>query len=578
MFTSLKFSEIIEQSKLLEKEVSKYPIYKISILSNSTINQLKEILVFCLRKNNINAIVDLGSYDNIVQDSYNISSSDLTIIHYDIIPIIDNLDVFVEDMNENEFLNLTDSIKLNIDTIVNNLSSIPTLVFNTFLPDIFYSSAIQTSKVKFLADEINKYLYSLNFKNLTIFNFQNTIYKLGRDASFDNRLYYLSKNPYTISVWKEYANQIAPLIYKNNGLCKKAVIFDCDNTLWKGILGEDGFDGIDMSRDSKIGQIYNRIQQLGVWLSSNGIIIGLCSKNNSEEVINVVNNHSDMLLRSKLISVYRINWTDKATNLREIAKELNIGLDSIVFIDDSSFEINLINQQLPEVLTLQVPKAIHDYPTFFYNLIESSFYFSNTIDDKMKTQQYKEQNIRSQEKEKFQTLTDFLISLNLEVEVFINNITQIERIAQLTQKTNQFNLTTIRYTENQISMFMNDDAFDVFSFSVNDKFGQSGLTAVVIVNKTSNYQLIDTFLMSCRIMGRDIEKAVLNYIMNYYKSKDVNLMRGKYTKTNKNIPVHKFYEDARFEIIYKNDNTKEYQIKLDDYIPFNTNFIKIKHG
>jgi FkbH-like protein len=231
-----------------------------------------------------------------------------------------------------------------------------------------------------------------------------------------------------------------------------------------------------------------------------------------------------MILRRKNISIFRVNWIDKATNLREIASELNIGLDSVVFIDDSSFEINLIKEHVPEVLTLQVPKAIHEYPTLFYNLIESSFYLSDSLDDKMKTQQYIEQSKRAQEKEKFHSLKDFLASLNLEVEVFINETSQIERISQLTQKTNQFNLTTKRYTESQISFFINDDSFDVFSFSVNDKFGQNGLTAVVIAKKNNDAVILDSFLMSCRIMGRDIEKVIFNYLLDYYFIDNIKIL------------------------------------------------------
>ena len=216
MYSNLKFSEIINQSNLLGKELSLFPKYKICILSNITINHLKEILLYSLRKNSINAIVELGNYDNIVQDTYNIESADFVIIHYDIITVVENLDLFIEDLNDSEISILLDSIKLNIDTIVNNLSTLPLIVFNTLSSDFYNYSALKVLKIKYLVDEINIYLYSLDLKNITIFNFQNTIFKLGRDLSFDNRLYYLSKNPYSISVWKEYVIQLSPLILKNN--------------------------------------------------------------------------------------------------------------------------------------------------------------------------------------------------------------------------------------------------------------------------------------------------------------------------------------------------------------------------
>ena len=263
--------------------------------------------------------------------------------------------------------------------------------------------------------------------------------KVGLTNAFDFRMFYLSKALYTISFWKEYVYEVSSIVYKNTGKLKKAIIFDCDNTLWHGILGEDGMTGIDMSAESKIGQIHNKVQQIAIWLSKQGVLVGLCSKNNPGDVEKVLDEHQDMRLTKKHIVISKVNWQDKATNLRAISKELNIGLDSLVFIDDSSFEINLIKEQIPEILTMQVPTtALHDYPSQLLQLIERNFYLSGNKSDIEKTEQYKNQSYREEEKEKHHSIEEYLSSIELEVAIKVDDISEISRITQLTQKTNQF--------------------------------------------------------------------------------------------------------------------------------------------
>ena len=186
-------------------------------------------------------------------------------------------------------------------------------------------------------------------------NIDKIISHLGISTSIDNRLFYLSKILYSIPFLKSYVNHIKPILFSTIGLAKKALIFDCDNTLWKGILGEDGFENIEMSTNTKHGYIFSEIQSIALSLESQGVLLGLCSKNNFEDVMEVVNSHPDMQLKEHHLSIIKVNWKDKASNLKSISSELNIGLDSIVFIDDSQFEIDLVNEKLPMVTTIQVP-------------------------------------------------------------------------------------------------------------------------------------------------------------------------------------------------------------------------------
>jgi|WetSurMetagenome_2_1015567.scaffolds.fasta_scaffold33142_3 FkbH-like protein len=573
---SLKYSEILKQNAILAKDVENIPSYRINVLSNFTCNQLKDILEFNLRASKLNPEVKLGNYDNIIQESYNCFGAQLVIVQYDLINIIDKYPNFIEDFSEEQILSLFQTVKLDIDLVINNLQLIPAVVFNTFSAIGVYLNAVIPSKADLLARKLNEYLYSIKATNLHVLDINSAIAKVGLHNTFDFRMFYLSKSIYTISFWKEYVYELSTIVYRYTGKLKKIIIFDCDNTLWKGILGEDGMTGIDMSPQSKTGQIYNKIQQIAVWLSNQGILVALCSKNNSADVEKVMAEHPDMRLKKDHVVISKINWLDKENNLREIAKELNIGLDSFVFVDDSSFEVNLINQQVPEILTLQVPAALHEYPDQLLKLIERYFYLSGNTADIDKTKQYKVQSQRDEEKSKHHSLEDYLSSIGIEITIKENDATQVERIAQLTQKTNQFNLTTKRYTEKQIEIFMNSDKENVFSVSVSDKFGDSGLTAVCILQENNEIVSIDTFLMSCRIMGRNIEYAIMNYLVKTYEQRGFKIIESAYFPTIKNIPVTNFYDESGFFLVKQEETKKEYKLLISDYKPRNIEYIKIK--
>ena len=573
----LKYSGILKGNNHLAEVVRQYTPYKISVLSNITCNQLEPVLSYNLRKARLNPIIKIGNYDNIIQDSYNCGDEQLVIIHYDLLNSLNKFNKFNEGITSEQEHSLFHSIAGDIDLILENLKSVPVVVFNAFSADPVYTNAVIQSKTTILANKLNEYLYSNKYTNLQILDINITHSKVGLTNAFDFRMFYLSKALYTISFWKEYVYEVSSIVYKYTGKLKKAIIFDCDNTLWNGILGEDGMTGIDMSGESKIGQIHNKVQQIAVWLSKQGVIVGLCSKNNPGDVEKVLEEHQDMKLTKKHIVISKVNWQDKATNLRAISKELNIGLDSLVFIDDSSFEINLIKEQIPEILTMQVPTtALHDYPGQLLQLIERNFYLSGNKSDIEKTQQYITQSHREEEKEKHHSLEDYLSSIKIEISIKEDDISEIPRIAQLTQKTNQFNLSTKRYTENQIETFINSVTDKVFSVNVKDKFGESGLTAVIIANENNQIVNIDSFIMSCRIMGRNIEKAIMNYLFTYYCNRGCQEITGSYFPTIKNKPVLTFYENSGFKLLKEENENKYYNVQTLDYLAQEVEYIKIK--
>lgn len=571
---NLKYTEILQLNKSLVGTITHDP-YTIGVLSNVTINNFKEIVEYSLRVNGIEPKIELGNYDNVVQDSGSFESNKMVIVFYDMLNVVDSLDGFFEDINEELFEDLQQKIFTEIDIILSNLKTIGTIAFNNFSSFFFVPNYNHYSKVNRLKDNLNAYLNNKQQINLSIINIDRVIAEVGISQAVDFRFYNSSKAPYTVAFFKQYCKALLPIVLKNTGKQKKALIFDCDNTLWHGILGEDGAEGIDMKPTSKNGAPFYMVQSMAKYLSKKGVIIGLCSKNNSEDVEEVLANNPYVILKNEDIVIKKVNWTDKVTNLKSIAQELNIGLDSLVFVDDSSFEVNLVQQQLPQVLTLQVPKK--GYPQFLQSNINVYFNLESTKDDERKTLIYKEQFDRDKEKKEHHSLEDYLASLQMQISIEINSLAKVSRVSQLTQKTNQFNLTTIRYSETEINEFIKNGF--VITLGVKDKFGDSGVTGVCIIKEESDRKtlIIDSLLMSCRVIGRNIELAFLNYILQFVKKKNYNKILSSYRKTQKNSQVEDFYEKIGFEIISKNEDQKFYELNLKSYTDRSINYININN-
>lgn len=323
---------------------------------------------------------------------------------------------------------------------------------------------------------------------------------------------------------------------------KKAIIFDCDNTLWKGVVGED----------SIVHDI--ELQKTAVMLAEHGVIVGLCSKNNEDDVLSAL---KDGVLTMDYISAYRINWKDKASNLKELIEELNIGADAVVFVDDSKFEISLIQDILPDIEGI--------YPYELNNKIVHLFDLTGSL---LKTKQYKENYERAKAKEQFTDITEYLRSLDMVLSIKVNDRDSVPRISELTQKTNQFNLTTKRYSEQDICEWMEKGM--VFSLSARDRFGDNGLTGVCIMDDL----IVDTFLLSCRILGRKIEYAFLEYVMINMRAAGWTGIVGKYEPTQKNLQTKDFYLDMGFNPINTGNGVSYYLCNLDEYKPLNIDFFR----
>ena len=342
---------------------------------------------------------------------------------------------------------------------------------------------------------------------------------------------------------------------------KKCLVLDLDNTLWGGVLGEEGIEGIKIGGDYP-GKAFFYWQEALLELSKSGVILTICSKNNEQDVLDAWKKNPFMVLKKENFAAWRINWTDKATNIQELAKELNIGLDSFVFIDDNPTERELIKQMLPMVSVPDFPTQPYELPIFFKQLVEDYFkVYSVTNEDKKKTEQYKANAKRAHAAASFTDFSAFLRSLDIQITIEAANDFNIQRIAQMTQKTNQFNLTTKRYTDTDIQGFIKQ-GWKIWCISVADKFGDNGITGAIMVTPEGE---IDTFLLSCRILGKGIEFAFVKKIIAMLKIEGVTNLKASYLPTAKNAQVREFWDKCGFTLEFETENgERNYIIKVND--------------
>jgi FkbH-like protein len=571
----MKYSELIRRNREFESS-GREMTYSIKILSNITITPIKDILEYKLRCNDLPGKIKIGNYDNILQDTADIKDTQAVIIFWELSNIIEGLQYKADLFSDNELESIIKKTKNDIDFVLNNLKNSPLVIMNLFSTNAFNNNLIRLNKFDKICNELNVYLSTLKLQNIIFIDINKVISRLSVQKCINFRDFYTTKSLYSIDFFEEYSKFILPIFLSINGKSKKALIFDCDNTLWEGILGEDEFKGIEMSSNSIKGRPFEEIQSIAIDQYKHGIIIGLCSKNNYEDIDSVLRKHPDLKLNDEYITIKKINWNSKDQNLKEMARNLNIGLDSFVFVDDSDFELNLIKDTLPEVTTIKVPENRFIYPQVLRENLGLFFNISESKEDLERNKTYKEQTIRQEEQKKYVSFEDYLKNLNLKLTIQINRKELIPRLAQLSQKTNQFNLTTKRYTESEINSFMENEDYSVLGLSLKDKFGDYGVTGLCILKTIDKKTIdIDTFLLSCRIIGRNVEFAFFNYLVNNLKSKKFEKIQASYITTAKNQLVHAFYDNLKFINTSSTTLKKQYELEIYQFKPMNVGYFEI---
>lgn len=576
---SMKYADIIARNRELA-DVMRASLYSIGVLSNLITSQLNEILECVLRERGVNASAASGDFDNIVQDSERFGPKDLVVIFWEAANLIEGLFYKSAVMDPTALEEVVLRTKSEVDLVFRNLRSTPLVVVNEFSAFPFSRGALKSTALASVCEQLNEHLRQAASSNVRIVEIDKVFGEVGYESAFDFRYFYSSRALYSSDFYKAYAEHIAPLIFSIQGMAKKALIFDCDNTLWGGVVGEDGMDGIEVSASSKKGIVFQEVQHIALDLARRGVIVGICSKNEASDVDEVLREHPDMVLRDADLVIKKVNWNDKAQNLREIAAELNIGIDSIVFVDDSAYELNLVRELAPEVTVVEVPRKLFDYPRVMRDTARLFHNNNESAEDAQRVRMYKQGADRDIARQHFGGVTEYLASLQLRVTINEDDLSQVARVAQLTSKTNQFNLTTRRYSDAAIDMFMRDDAKRVFVCSIADKFGDYGLTAVCIVDldQAGKTARIDSLLMSCRVIGRNVEKAILDTVLERLAAAGVESVEANFIQTKKNGQVANFYEQSGFAVVEQTDSGKRYQIAVHCYEPACIDYIEVLHG
>lgn len=428
-----------------------------------------------------------------------------------------------------------------------------------------YANKVKTS-FTYQLRKLNYELMNLaqECQNLFICDLAGLQNKFGRDMVFDSTVYVSTEMLLSIDALPYVASRTMDIICSIEGKFKKCLILDLDNTVWGGVVGDDGWENIQVGHGLGIGKAYTEFQQWVKKLKNRGIIIAVCSKNDEDKAKEPFEKNPEMVLKLDDISVFIANWENKADNIRTIQSILNIGFDSMVFLDDNPFERNIVRENVPGVTVPELPEDPGDYLEFLYsqNLFEIASY-SNA--DKDRTKQYQVEAKRVTAAKAFANEADFLKSLNMMSEVSGFNKYNTPRVAQLSQRSNQFNLRTKRYTEDQISYIEKSDKYATFSFTLEDKFGDNGLIAVIILEKVDAETLfIDTWFMSCRVLKRGMENFALNTIVDYACANGFKKIIGEYIPTLKNGMVKEHYPNLGFDVVAEAETAK-WLLNVDNY-------------
>lgn len=389
-----------------------------------------------------------------------------------------------------------------------------------------------------LSEELSKY------PTIHILQTQKWLEASGAIA-YSPKLWYLSKTPFHISVFLQAAKDISSAIRNVKTISKKVIIIDLDNTLWGGVVGDLGMENIILGGHNAQGEAFKDFQQALKSIVNKGVILAITSKNEESIAMNAIENHPEMVLRKKDFAAWRINWDDKAKNISEIAQELNIGLDSIVFLDDNPFERERIKHSFPEILVPDLPTDPLLYKRF---LLQLDCFHSTSIskEDRARTEMYSIEKQRILSKNEFSNLEDWLMSIDIKVKCEPLHSDNLQRVLQLLNKTNQLNLSTFRYTEKELVERSIDVQNKTFAFYAKDNFGDAGLIGVLSFSIENERLNICDFVLSCRVIGRKIEETMISVAINFANQHRCTSVIAKYIPTEKNKPCFDFFKNIGF--------------------------------
>lgn len=570
----------IELKKNLKKDFGDLPKLRIALLGDSSTQFLKIALKGQGYENGFDLDIFEADFSQIERQVFDLSS-DLYDFKPEFVIIYHSTNTLLQQYNKLEHTQkiiLSNERLVLVDTLFNNLkenleakvlyfnyNEIDDSIFGNYANKTEHSFLFQLRKLNF---ELMQ--YSQNQSDFHLIDLSTIQNLLGKNNFYQSQLYINAEVTINLDALPHVSYKIMKLIEALKSKIKKCLILDLDNTTWGGVIGDDGIDNIEVG-NLGIGKAFVDFQHWVKKLKERGVIIAVCSKNTESIAKEPFEKHPDMVLKMDDISVFVANWENKADNIRYIQKVLNIGFDSMVFLDDNPFERNIVRENLPEVCVPELPEDPAEYLEFLYtlNLFETISYSEA---DSYRTKQYQIEAKRVSIQKQFTNEDDFLKSLGMVSTILPFDTFNTPRVSQLSQRSNQFNLRSIRYSELEIERITKSEDFKTFTFTLEDKFGDNGLICVVILEKKENKRLfIDTWFMSCRVLKRGMEEFVLNTIVNFAVENDFSEIVGEYIPTSKNAIVEDHYkklgfhkkEDFWFLEVPKQNNSKKCHIKIN---------------
>lgn len=549
--------QILLKKRQLKKDLLLQPNLqekKIAILSGSTIGVIKNILELFLLQSEIKPTFYEGQYSRYYEESI-FENKELDEFKPDIIYIhtsTKNISSYPHPADAKEQTeNLTDITYHKFETVWNSLSSkyhCP-IIINNFeqLPYRIMGNADsynpngRNTFIRNLNDLLYKYVNS--HRNIYVNDINYLSSRFGLEKWEDPANWYLYKYALSMDAIPDLCHNISQIIKSIYGKNKKALVLDLDNTLWGGVIGDDGVENIQLGIENPKGMAYSAFQEYLKGVAELGVMLTACSKNEEKTAESGFSHPSSILKRNDFIA-FKANWDPKHSNIEAIAKEINIGIDSLVFVDDNPAEREIVKGFLPNVEVVNISTPEH----YIRELDRNGFFEITSLspEDLLRNETYKQNAARESFQTAFTDYEEYLKSLNMVFHVGSFTDSNIQRVTQLINKTNQFNFTTRRYTETEITDIAKNSSYLTFWGRLEDRFGDNGIVTAMIVKIDGKQAVIDLWVMSCRVFKRDIEYALLDCLIQKLKEKGVEKLIGMYRQTAKNIILKDFYADLGF--------------------------------
>lgn len=543
---------------------------RIALLASTTVDHFSDILRFWLARDGFAADIWIAPYDTIVQTILD-ETSEL----YSFSPDVTWIFSTHRDVRLNNPVGDTEAVMPAINSVIETnamlwqaiQSRLPCAIIqnNADIPDGDTFGNFAGQVIWSQRNVLRRYNLELGGgapSGVVIFDLDQIAANFGRARWVDRRYWYHSKHAFAFDACGYVAFQGARLVAGLKGQAKKCLVLDLDNTLWGGVIGDDGLSGIKLGNGAD-GEAFVDFQRFALALKERGIILAVCSKNEEENAKEPFVKHPDMQIHLEDIAVFRANWTNKADNIREIANILNIGLDAIVFVDDNPVERNLVREFLPMVAVPELPED----PSGYIQAIEKHSYFETvgfSSEDLERSKYYRDNAERAELKAKFTDTGDYLRSLGMISEKADLDNFNLPRMAQLINKSNQFHLTGTRYSEAELQAFANRVDGVVRYYKLSDKYGDNGLISVVVlIGEPGADMIVDTWVMSCRVLGRTMEEFICNDIVEVAMRLGCRTVIGRYVPSTKNKLVSELYPRLGFSLVSNDNGTSTWHLELE---------------